>query len=347
MAKDTGIKFTKFKNNQITIGTLFTIKIFAEKLKELEKQLGYEQTLLFLSQVDYQKICDLVDTQYPDNQPELMPSRFMLIKGVRDEKLKAQGHLDVFPYDILNTENNWFSVKNLSLFLCLNSTANGLRKFTNLDNYLYSVLLEYLKHNQISYDEKLQVDYTVKENDTLSTIAEYFNLPSWRILLEINQQKLGDNWDILKPGIQLQLPNLEKNPLKEWFTNNGWENYLTDNSNGLGYQYPGKYLSLSLLDLKGNAIEKFDPPGELEVYHKNETADLIYSISLSNGEVDLLLPDGDVGLGIKGMELALGDLVGLDRIKYLEKRNQNEEIDTQGTSSIIKIIEENDSDNSF
>ena len=47
-----------------------------------------------------------------------------------------------------------------------------------------------------------QVVYTVKEGDTLSKIAEKYNL-NWKKLYEKNKDVIGDNPDLIYPGQKL------------------------------------------------------------------------------------------------------------------------------------------------
>lgn len=48
--------------------------------------------------------------------------------------------------------------------------------------------------------------YTVKQGDTLSSIAKEFGVSSWREIFQMNRSTIGDNPDLIHPGMVLTIP---------------------------------------------------------------------------------------------------------------------------------------------
>lgn len=97
-----------------------TLVQFADQLRALEADQGYETARLAARQLDYRAMCDLVHARdLADNDPNLMPSRFMLLPGSSDEGLEAQGNLDPFPWPVHPDGPQHFSVAFLKYCLRL------------------------------------------------------------------------------------------------------------------------------------------------------------------------------------------------------------------------------------
>ncbi|WP_428242772.1 LysM peptidoglycan-binding domain-containing protein [Gynuella sp.] len=91
--------------------TQLTIQQIADQLKQIEQNRGYEQARYAAKQLDYDAMCKLVHHRdLADNDPNLMPSRFMLLPGASDEQLEAQGNLDAFPWSVHEDGPQYFSV---------------------------------------------------------------------------------------------------------------------------------------------------------------------------------------------------------------------------------------------
>ena len=95
--------------------TELTLSDIAEVLKSVEKNESYEAARHFASHLDYGKLTEIAkayvngeDTN-PDNDPNLMPTRFMLLYGMEDSKIKdINDHPDCF-----EDEEHKINVKNL------------------------------------------------------------------------------------------------------------------------------------------------------------------------------------------------------------------------------------------
>ena len=57
--------------------------------------------------------------------------------------------------------------------------------------------------------------HVVQPGETLSMLADMYNLASWKYLYSLNEDTVGDNPDLLKPGTELSIP--------QWDTTSGDE----------------------------------------------------------------------------------------------------------------------------
>ncbi|MCB9495813.1 MAG: LysM peptidoglycan-binding domain-containing protein [Fibrobacteria bacterium] len=281
-----------------------TIKKLADRLAKIEKEHGYETALLGVEHLDYVEICRLTEQKHADNDPLLMPSRFMLLYGATDEGLEGKGNLDTFPYELNKDAMEDLSVERLARYLGTLGWYDGPwhksedqgsddEEIGEMDPLelvgdLFGALCAYIQHAPEPHTQELQDEtHTVVKGQCLSEIAAIHGIRDWRLLWELNKDTLGDNWDLIRVGDVLKLPDTTKNPLVEWFRENQWDEYLTDK----GYQYPGKYLSLTLLDAN-DAVLEFKEPVRCQVYRYAPTPLLLHEIELASGDdLDVLVPD--------------------------------------------------------
>ncbi len=312
-----------------------TIKKLADQLLEIEKDFGYETALLGVEHLDYVEICRLVEQKHVDNDPFLMPSRFMLLYGATDKGLKAKGNLDKFPHELHKDCPTEMSVENLSNFL----SDLGFNPWQNdgidepagepdengkptsdpaiLEGDLFGALCAYIAQAPEPIANEIKGGaHTVTKGQSLSDIAAIHGIRDWRLLWELNKGTLGDNWDVIKEGASLKLPDTTKDPLVEWFKENQWDEYLTDK----GYQYPGKYLSLTLLDAKGE-VRQFSEPARCQVYRYQPTPLLIHDIELAAGDdVDVRVPDTEyLGLWIECVSIGFNGRAWPSYDEYLKE----------------------------
>lgn len=294
-----------------------TIKKLANQLKKIEKEQGYEMALLGVEHLDYIKICRLVEQKHADNDPFLMPSRFMLLYSATDKGLKDKGNLDKFPHELNKDAKEDLSVECLAWHLGVLGFYKGPWRYSKdqenednesinvdppkLEGDLFGALCVYIQQAPEPIAGELAGGtHTVTKGQSLSDIAAIHGIRDWRLLWELNKGTLGDNWDVIKPGASLKLPDTTKDPLVEWFQENQWDEYLTDK----GYQYPGKYLSLTLLDAKGEVL-KFKQPARCQVYRYAPRPLLLHDIELAAGDdLDVLVPDTEhLGLWVDGVAI--------------------------------------------
>jgi hypothetical protein len=88
--------------------------------------------------------------------------------------------------------------------------------------------------------------YTVKDGEDLGFIAKKFWINSWKYLYEINKDVIGDNPDILKPGIKLKIPQWNDTQGDEEIEKKGARAF--DYVNGLRYSYVWVPFSISFMN---------------------------------------------------------------------------------------------------
>lgn len=323
--------------HEVKLTRRLTLKDVADHLIKVEAEAGYEHALLEVECLDYKQLADLAhgwkteksqvgEKRQAKNDPHLLPSRFLLLPGVTDKGLKAKGHLDDFPYALHADAKHVISVFNLS-----KSLAIILRKFYEVgkaaDSSQFSEdvladLHQYLglmRQGQGDECKKLPQSHVVEKSDTLKIIAERMGLRSWRLLYEANQAEIGESQDALPIGITLKAPPSGQEKVKQWLEEEGFDSiYLSSH----GYHYPGKYLSLSLLDEGTGKPIKWENPERFEVYLRDEMATEILSFEVKVGdELDCVVPDHpDLGYGVAGYQLSVDGRPFIGRKDYLAMR---------------------------
>ena len=146
--------------------------------------------------------------------------------------------------------------------------------------------------------------YRVKEGEDLGFIAKKFWLPSWKYLYEINRDRIGDNPDILKVGIKIEVPQIENSTGMEKLQAKLDElggGKASDYVGGASYQYPWVAQSISLVDEEKNIYKEKNKDGEeqdefseeLELVIKKEETEIIRKKIKHAGELSMLLPNSD------------------------------------------------------
>lgn len=321
---------------------VLTVKKLAEKLVEIEKTIGYERALLCVEMLSYMSINAMVDQGGPDNDPNLMPSRYCILRGATDKGLKEKGNLDPFgpkdgspKYELHPDASHTMSVQSLADLLVFGGYLQGgfpvwtkdpnpasseaslanaePRKFEEMDDELIDALNLYCSQGTTPLpDWELPKTYKVDENDSLSSIARELGIRNWRLLWEMNKDVLGDKWDRPPVGTELKLPDPTKDPLEDAQKSSNqktedvsFAEWLDGYSSPLqfadkGYQYPGLYLSLTILDDQNN-VAKFDAPTPFSVHVRGAPPVLIHHVEVKQGdEIDFVVPDGpNVSWGLK------------------------------------------------
>jgi len=291
-----------------------TIKKLADKLVEIEadKKWGYEIALLGVESLDFTSICELCDVSDANNDPHLMPSRFMLLKGATDKGLDEKKRLDAFPYPLTAGTKEVMSVRNLRRHLILagflseelDDPADTKTEY-ELDSSIYEALCAHIDWAELAVEGELAGGiHKVQEGECLSDIADQHGIREWRLLYQLNKDSLGENWDVLKADMELELPDQKHNPLVEWFRKNEWDVYLNPDK---GYEYTGKYLSLTFLDEKDEPLEFKDANGakikrKCEIYVTGPVPSLLHTLELEAGDdLDVVIPDTqNIGLWVEG-----------------------------------------------
>lgn len=299
---------------------LLTIAKIARKLRLMEGSARYEDACFYASKIGWEGICNLVEVGHPENDPNLMPSRFMILPGASDEGLRKRGNLNNYPYPVHTDTPKQMSVYNLKQFLILGGYLAGEKPFWQSKDQLSKEALQKLKkdgglENDIvapltgfaemdsnvetalnayldgqSLDEpKGGGSYTVKEGDTLSAIAQEHKLPNWQALWNFNRHAIK-NPDLIIPGDAVDIPDFKNDEFEPWF-------YEFDNGEDVWrgnkhYRFPANYFSLSFVTQDINPIKSIKD-GVFEAYVKDPNQ-LFYSLSVNaHNEVSMLLPYSD------------------------------------------------------
>lgn len=286
-----------------------TIKKLADKLVEIEKKEGYQMALVAVECLNYQEVCKIACDKGKDNDPHLMPSRFMILYGATDEGLKKKKNLDKFPHELHDDIDEEMSVERLRYYLGLmgyyqgpwrhleedqdeddDSDAEEHDISATLQGDLFGALCNYIKEAQEPFlKEVAGGTYTAKKAESLSDIADRLGIRNWRILLEMNEDKFGATHDIVPEGAELKLPDSTKLEIKDWLAKHKWDDqYLAQK----GYQYPGKYMSLSVMKDEKDVAE-FEAPGrKFQIYLTHPRLELVLEVLVKKGdELDFVIPD--------------------------------------------------------
>ncbi|MBD3316743.1 MAG: LysM peptidoglycan-binding domain-containing protein, partial [Chitinivibrionales bacterium] len=169
-------------------------------------------------------------------------------------------------------------------------------RFTVMDQTLVEAMNKYIEwatEPDALIEE--EVDYVVKAGDTLSSIAHAHGLKTWQLLYEANKKTIGDNPDLIKVDQSLKIPSTAREPIREWFKKNGFDTkYLSDK----GYQYPGKYFSLSMIDENEDEPDPFEEPKKVELYRHTDKAEMVYEFTIDKADqISLVVPDFE-GFGV-------------------------------------------------
>jgi len=280
-----------------------TIADFVEILQQIEADEGYEAARFFASHLDYSKLCELTrafvtgENTNEKNDPNQMPTRFMLLYGADDNKLQQiNDHPDRF-----EEEEHKITVANLRKALIL--LGHELAEEGPFDDEVWQVFVQFLSDRRGSVEQPPSEPYIVQPGEDLGTLAQRFGLASWKYLYELNKEAIGDNPDILPEGIELEIPH--------WDTTTGDEKIEAKNTNpftytgGLGFRYPWVPFSLSLVD----SNKKSAPPvteTEFAILDPNKK-DIRFTATVTDThQIKMLVPDVPKGsFALRGYPLIM------------------------------------------
>jgi hypothetical protein len=222
-----------------------------------------------------------------------MPTRFMLLYGMDDAKLQCE---DDHP-DRFEGEEHKVNIANLRKGLRL--LGYEVAESGPYDDELMKAHWRFLAANTQTPDAAAEEPYVVKEIDDLGTIAQTFGIVSWKYLYEVNKDAIGDNPDLLEPGVELTIP--------AWNTTSGDEKIEAKGAKafaytgGMGYRYVWVAFSMSLTDEFDQVVPEFDEERDFVVRNRT-SGEIVYAGTTTGGtSVGLLLPDGD------GFEFGIAD----------------------------------------
>ncbi|MEJ2046436.1 MAG: LysM domain-containing protein, partial [Reinekea sp.] len=163
--------------------TQLTIAQIAEQLVSIEQARGYEQARYAAKQLDYDAICALVHHRnLDDNDPNLMPSRFMLLPGASDEQLKANDNLNAFPWPVHQDGPQYFSVAFLKQCLQLSGhldSDEALPRWSSVDHEQDDTIDTSVDHEQDDTIDTSKLDLHPEDqqaefDDTLKTAYDQY-----------------------------------------------------------------------------------------------------------------------------------------------------------------------------
>lgn len=267
---------------------LLTIKDIAEALEETERKEGYEAARHFSSYLDYNKITGIAkrfvtgENNDPDNDPNLMPTRFMLLYGMDDDKLKQ---MDDHP-DGFEGEEHKINVANLKRGLRLLGYDITEDKRQCFDDKVWAAFVQYLVKQTHNYKhDKIHI---VTIDEDLGSIAKDYGLISWKYLYELNNKSIGDNPDLLSIGTELQIPQWDNTYGDELIEAKGVA--VNDYVHGLRYKYVWVPFSASVLNFSEDPFE-FEKKQELVITMSKGNMEVCRKPVSSWKEAQCLVPD--------------------------------------------------------
>jgi hypothetical protein len=215
----------------------------------------------------------------------------LLLYGADDTKLQ---HIDDHP-DKSPHEEHKITVENLRKALILQGAT--IAETGPFDDEVYSAWCTYI-HDTLDGNSFIEATHMVQEGQTLGIIAKRYWLPSWKYLYEVNREKIGDNPDLLQPGIELIVPQWDSTTGDERIEEKGANAW--DYTNGLRYLYPWALFSLTMGKDDGTTGRiVFDEKKQYQIRNAANNMLLATGEIGTSDELEVLVPDGiDAALAI-------------------------------------------------
>lgn len=279
-----------------------TIKDIVEILKEVESEEGYEAARHFASHLNYGKLTDMAkafitgENSDSDNDPNLMPTRFMLLYGMDDSKIKE---VDDHP-DRFEGEEHKINVKNLRRGLKLLG-YDITDESGPFDDKVWVAFVQHLCAQPNNNNP--ESIHTVTDGEDLGSIAKDYGIISWRYLYEINKDAVGDNPDLLPVDTELQIPQWDDTRGDELIEAKGAD--VREYVHGLRYKYVWVPFSTSCLNLSDDPFE-FQKEQELIITVPKDNMEVCRKTVSNWKEAECLAPDTDK------IEISFGELFFAD-----------------------------------
>ena len=219
-----------------------TIKDFVEILEKIESKQEYEAARHYaVNHIDYGKINklakDFVDGKDddPDNDPNIMPTRFMILYGADDSKLKK---IDTHPDNFDGHEEHKMCVKNLRKAMKLLGLGRDIADDGKFDDNLYAAFMNYLRRfSRVNLESVLEYESEEDANAPPDSVANKYDLSSWKYFYD---KKHSGDLENHKNIVERLSPKLGDELLKEKNVNP--ESYLP----GMCYHYPWVPYSITI-----------------------------------------------------------------------------------------------------
>ncbi len=262
----------------------FTVADTVEILKAIESENGYHAARFFASHLNYEVLSEMAKTaeEIPDNNPNLMPTRFMLLPGADDSKLSET---DLHPDNFEGAEDHTINVINLQKGLNLlgeEVPADGI-----FDNKTEEAFLRFLEKQAGVKPPVSEKKHIVEDGEDLGSIAEMYGMTSWKYLYELNKETVGENPDLLSAETELIIPGTESTSGDEMITEKGYraEDYI----GGIRYHYVWVPFSLSILDEHETPLEN-EEPMEFSLIDLEQECELLKITAANYDEIKTLIP---------------------------------------------------------
>lgn len=269
-----------------------TLKDFVEIFKNIEMEQGYEAARHYSSVgINYERLTaiaksftDGCDTN-PDNDPNVMPTRFMLLYGADDSKLR---NIDKHPDSFENAPEHKINISNL---------RKGLRmlgaRIAECGPYDDDLLMAHFQYmNRLHGCQSItRSTHIVEEGESIGTISRMYRLPTWKYLYQINKDKIGKNPDSLQKGIELLIPQWDSTSGDEKIAQKGADPAYY--AHGSCYRYPWVPFSATIVDEKDEVLKMEGKKHKLtyEILDR-ESGNLLAAGEISRGdEIEQLIPD--------------------------------------------------------
>jgi uncharacterized Zn-binding protein involved in type VI secretion len=266
-------------------GVELTIADIVEILETVERDEGYEAARHFASHLDYTTLTAMAMSGTEGNDPNRMPTRFMLLYGADDGALeKVDGHPDRSDGE----DEHPVNVANLRAALRL--LGHDLAESGPYDQEVLRAHAGYLSTAWPSPAPIPEEPHVVECGETLSEIAERYGLASWKYLYELNRDAVGENPDLLGEGIELTIPSWDHTGGEERIGEKGARPFRY--VGGVRYAYPWVPFSVTLVDSGGACVE-YEDEKEFIVSDADTGSEVARGSITRAADIAVLIPDVD------------------------------------------------------
>ena len=178
----------------------FSIKWLAEQLTKIEEEESEAIAQACVNGLNYLALCELADVSDPVNNPNLMPTKYMILKGASDSALDGEGNLSDVSFTLHTDLPHTYSVASigraLKLLGCIEEVEDGaLFEGALFDAYCAYRATLATKPEKSAFSDT-EITHATRDGDSCRSIAEYYNLYSWELLYSINEEAIGENPDV-------------------------------------------------------------------------------------------------------------------------------------------------------
>lgn len=271
--------------------TEFSLDDLRVVLETLETEKGAEAVRIFIGDLNYKALCNLAKKGTSGNDPNKMPSRFLLLPGSDDSKLEAT---DAHYYE----ESHKVSISNLRKGL--NAIGHDCTVDGSFDQALQDAFEKYLQ--SLTFPKKNNASiHKVQKGETLGGIALKYGLHSWKQIYDLNKNTIGSNPDFIRAGKELKIPDRSSSRGERLIRNAGGDPQKL--MGGVRYVYPWVHFSIMLTDENGVSIN-FEKEHALTL-ESPDKGSVVHTGKISgHGPFSIFIPYGkEFELRVNGFDL--------------------------------------------